>query len=170
MVNSKKLLALSFFISICIFVSVGKAADQMLATVTTDADSLSYQLSVSYSDKDQVLTSFFISNFANGSFTNRDELPIKTFIKEGINMGVHGRVTFVKINGENFDEEQGGVIIIDAVFNLLTGKRKSYEMQLAKDQTGWKLFSEGKPITKILGKSNRVPMIGVVGAKELVMK
>lgn len=170
MLTSRKLFALSFVLSICIFASVGKAGEHVLATITTDVDSEAYQLAISASNEDESLDSFLISNYNNGNINNRDELSIKLFIKEGLKLGVHGPVTFVKINGQNFDEEQGGVIVIDALYNIVTGKRKNYELQLAKSQDGWKLFYEGRPITQIFAKSNKIAIVGVVGAKDLIMK
>ncbi|MDD4972773.1 MAG: hypothetical protein PHY93_00400 [Bacteriovorax sp.] len=170
MLNSNKLMALAFCLSTIIFVNVSKASEQILATISTDAQSDSFQLAVNSDEENQTLTSFYIDNFSSGQFLGRDELSMKTFIKEGIDLPHKGKINFAKIIGENFDEEQGGVIVIDTLYNILTGKRKSYELHLAKDKSGWKLFKAGQIITQIKALANKVPLVGVVGAKDLVMK
>jgi hypothetical protein len=169
-ITSKKLLAMSFFISIVIFFSTSHAADQILATVTSDTSPKSYQLEVATNDQDQVLTSFFISNFSDGNLYKKDELPINIFIKNGIKLGAISHFTLAKISCSNFDQEQGGMIIIDALYNALTGKRKRYELFLAKDVLGWKLFHDGHAITQIIAKSHKIPLFGVVGTEDLIMK
>jgi hypothetical protein len=170
MINSKKLMPLAFCFSTLIFINVSKASEQILATISTDVQADSYQLIVNTDEDKQLLTAFYIDNFSSGQFSSRDELSIKTFIKEGIKLPHKGKINFAQIIGENFDEEQGGVIVIDTLYNILTGRRKSYELHIAKDKSGWKLFRAGKIITQIKALANKVPLIGVVGAKDLVMK
>lgn len=170
MLTKKKLLLVSFMISSSIFLSVSnsKASEQVLATLSTDVTSDSYQLIVDCNDDAQTLKSFFIDTYSDGKLAKRDALPMDAFIKDGIK--VNNKYNFAKISSQNFDQEQGGMIIIEALYNILTGKRKSYEMQLAKDKIGWKLFSNGHAINQIIAHANRVPVIGIVGAKDLVMK
>ncbi len=169
---NNKLLFLSLLIALFIlsWAPRSKASEQILATVTTDIDSDYYKLIVDTSDETQTLKTFFIDNFSNSKLTKRDSLEIKSFIKEGIVFNKKGKRTFAKITPENFDVEQGGMITIDILYNIITGKRRSYELHLAKDKESWKLFSHGKIINKILAHANKVPLIGVVGAKELVMR
>ena len=170
MINSKKLLAMAFCLSTLIYINTSKASEKLLTNIATDVLTDSYQLIVDLNEDDQTLKAFYIDNFTQGQFTNRDELSIKTFIEEGIILPHKAKLTFAKISGENFDEEKGGMIIIDTLYNALTGKRKSYELQMAQDKTGWGLFYKGKAISKILAVANKLPIIGVVGARELTMK
>lgn len=172
MTANNKLLLFSLFISVFILMYAprGRAAEQILATITTSVGSDSYQLVVDYNDEDQSLTNFFIDNFTDGHLTKRDALSMNTFIKEGIAFNNKGTYNFARIVPENFDKDQGGMIVIDALYNIITGKRKSYEMQLAKDNNGWSLFNKGHSIKEIYAEANKLPLIGVVGAKDLIMK
>ncbi|MBC7537302.1 MAG: hypothetical protein H7281_00655 [Bacteriovorax sp.] len=170
MINSKKLMALAFCLSTLIFVNVSKASEQILADITTDVLNDSYRLIVDTNEEERTLTAFYIDNFSNGQFTNRDILAMKTFVKEGIKLPHKGKILFAKITGENFNEMQGGMINIDSLYNVITGKRKSYELQLAQSKTGWSLFYNSKPITKIMAVANKLPLVGVIGARELFMK
>jgi hypothetical protein len=62
------------------------------------------------------------------------------------------------------------MIIIDSLYNIITGKRKFYELQLPQTKNGWCLFYNSKPITKILAIANKLPFVGVVGVRTLHMK
>lgn len=169
MLNSKKLLALAFCLSTVIYVNASKASEHILASISTNVQKDSYHLIVDINEEDQTLKTFYIDNFSNNQFVNRDELSIKTFIKEGIKLPHNGKITFVKITGENFDQEKGGIIVLDTLYNIITAKRKSYELQLAQDKSGWKLFYKGNAISKILAIVNKLPIIGIVGARDLSM-
>lgn len=172
MTANNKLLLYSLFLSILILMWApkGKADEIMLATIATDVDSDTYAIVVDVDNDSQVLKSFFIDNFTGGKKVKRDALPIETFVKEGLSVKNNSPITFAKIESENFLPDLGGPIRIDALYNALTGRRKQYELELAKDKSTWRLFSHGKIITKIFAQANRVPVIGVVGAKDLIMQ
>ena len=76
----------------------------------------------------------------------------------------------MKLKSNDFNLEQGGIVIVDTLYSGVSGQRKSYEIQLAQDKSGWSLFKEGKIITEIQIKTNRVKLLGSIGIKSLVMK
>jgi len=168
MTAKNKLLLYSLFLSILIllYAPKGKADELTLATLSTDVTPDTYALVVDVDAETDVLKSFFIDSFSEGKRFNRDALTIDAFAREGIKV----KNNLARIETENFLPDQGGMITIDAVYNILTGKRKSYELHLARDKTNWHLFSHGKIISKIHAISNKVPIVGVVGAKDLVMQ
>ena len=170
MFNSSKLLALAFCLSIIISLNVSKASEQILADITIDVFSDSYQLKINANEENQTISAVYIDNLSNGKLVSRDEISINSFIKEGIKIPHNSPINFAKISGENFDKEQGGILTIDAIYNILTGRRKSIEMELAKDQSGWKLFKAGQNITQIKAVINKIPVIGMVGVKDFEMK
>lgn len=171
MIHANKLLLMSFFIATIIFISVkqSQAAEQILATITTDVSNDRYQLTVETSDDGQILEAFMFDEYPRNG-TNKNALPIAQFITEGIKLPQNSKFNFAKISGQNFDHEQGGMIIIDTLYNFITGKRKSYELHLAKDKNGWKLYDKANQISRIIAHANKAPLIGIIGAKELVMK
>jgi hypothetical protein len=171
-INSRKLLAISFVISIGIFISVSpsKADEKILATITNNANSKIFQLIVDYNSQDQTLTDFKIANVTEGNVSSSQSLPLTNFIRDGLHFEGKGNQSFAEIKCLNFDDEQGGIIVIDLLYNIITGRRKTYEVQLAKDNIGWKLFYKGHSLSTIFAISNKLPIIGVVGTKELVMR
>ncbi len=169
--SSIKLLIISLFIATTIFIAAkeSKAEEQTIAVITTDVNNDSYQLIVDTSDDGQKLEAFKFDEYPKTE-TTKDFLPITNFINEGLRLPKNSRYNFASINSRNFDSEQGGIIIIDTLYNFITGKRKSYELHLAKDKSGWKLYDKGQVITRIFAYANRAPIIGVIGAKKLIMK
>jgi hypothetical protein len=169
MLNSKKLFLFSFLLAtvIAFNASLTHASEQLLATISTDATGNTYHFSVSTEDEQQSLQKFLVDNFYENVKTSNDTIPIETFIKEGIKLSGKSSKNFAKIIGENFDSNLGGVIVIDILNNAITGKRVLYELQLAKAFEGWKLFYQGIAISKIKVRTNRLPIVGVVGAKDL---
>lgn len=172
MTANNKLLLYSLFLSvlILIFAPKGKAEEVTLANLSTDVNSDTYSLVVDVDENSQNLKSFYIDSFSNGNKSNRDALTIEAFIKKGFKVTNNTPITFAQIESDNFQADQGGMITIDALYNILNGKRKRYELQIAKDKTTWRLFNNGKIVTKILAIANRVPLAGVVGARELIMQ
>lgn len=170
MIASKHLFAISLLISISIFSSVTKGAEQILATITTDVNSDSYQFILEVNEDEHLLKAFYLDNFIIGQSRSREVLPLDRFLDAGLILPQAGNQVYAKINGVNFDNTLGGIIVIDTLYNGITGKRRSYELELAQDQAGWKLFYKGKPITKIMAIAHKVPILGIVGAKELSMK
>lgn len=167
--TSNQLLVISFLISLSIATSVSRASEQVLAKISTDVSTETYQFIVDYNEETRSLNAFYIDTFSDGPKTNRDEMPMDSFLEEGLSLPKKGKHVFATINGENFDRVQGGAIVISTLYNIINGKRKSYELTLAQDQTGWKLFYHGKAIERIKAIANKLPLIGVVGAKDLAM-
>lgn len=162
MINSKKLLAFSFLLSIITFGSVSRASDQLLATFSADTNGETYQLTASSSG--QVLTSFTVSKvLGDGSIKNR-EIPINDFRRDGLALFQTGTQNITKIYSHDFNEENGGVIVLESFLKSSTNNEKYYELELAKDQAKWNLLYKGKPITQIHAT------LGVTGFLDLVMK
>lgn len=167
MTSSNKLLAFSLFISLLIFNSVSKASEEVLATITTDVNKDSYQFIVDVNDEERELISFCVDTYVDGKFSNRDSIPILSFIDEGLSLPKKGKINFAKISGNNFDRTLGGELVINVLSNALLGKRKIFEFELAQNWAGWKLFHKGKVVSRAQAIANKVPLAGVVGIKDI---
>lgn len=164
MINSKKLLALSFLLSFITSASISKASEQLLATFSADVSGEIYQLTALAAEQDQVLTGFAIRKIiGNDSIKNR-EIPIDNFIRNGLTLYQTGIQNLTKIYTHNFSEQDGGVIVMKSFIKSTSNKENYYELELAKDQAKWNLLYKGKPITQIHAT------LGVTGFLDLVMK
>lgn len=170
MYTPNQILAFSFVLSLGIFSSVTKASEQVLATITTDVNNDSYQFIVDADEEARLLRNFYIDNFVEGKKVKRDAVSMDQFITIGLKLPKNSKVKFAEINGQNFDQSLGGSFEINTLYNILTGKRKSYDFEMLHIDGQWTLFYNGRAITKIRAIAHHVPIAGVVGAKDLVMK
>lgn len=169
MMPKNYLLIFSLIISFSIFTSVSKAHEHVLANITTDVNTDSYKFIVDVDEFQHLLQSFYIDTYVSGQLTKRDTLPMDHFINRGLTLPKNSKYEFVKMEGQNFDQTLGGLLVIDAVYNILTGKRRAYELQLAQDKSGWRLFYKGRAISSIIALAHKIPIVGIVGAKDLSM-
>lgn len=143
------------------------AAETKLVIFSSDLNSDNFHLIVEDDPIIRQVKTFHLDSYKGPDFHKRETLPIEQFINEGINLPRKGPFVFARITAQNFDKTLGGDIIMDTLYNALTGKRVSYYFQMAQDRQGWGFFHKGKRTTHIKAIANRVPVIGPVGVKEL---
>lgn len=159
----------AILISASIF-SVAHANEQVIATVTSDENRAIFKLVIDSLDG-RTITTFYKDYYIDGQKVYRDTFsPEGLLMKKGMILEQREKYIIMKLKSNNFDLEQGGVVVVDTLYNAISGERKSYEIQLAQGNSGWTLFKHGKSIKDITIKTNRVMLIGAVGIKNLVMK
>lgn len=170
MFNLKSLFAFSLLLSIGIHSFAAKASEQTLATISNDENKNTYLLVVDSSEDHRQIQKFYKDVYANGKKVSREALDYRVLDRPGMILEQRDKYVVLKLKSSNFDEEQGGIITVDTLYNGASGTRKTYEIQLAQDKNGWALSSNGKSINKIFIQTNKVMMLGTVGIKNLVMK
>jgi uncharacterized protein YoxC len=164
MVNSKKLLAISFLISVIVFASASRASDQLLATFSTDVSGETFQLTTTTTKENQTLTSFKINKIISDISIKNKEIPIDDFLRDGLSVYQKGIHNLTKIYSHNFSEQDGGRIVLESYETSSQNIKKIYQLELSKEQTKWSLIYKGHPITKIHA------ILGVTGKLDLVME
>ena len=149
--------------------NIAQAAEKVVAVVSSDENSTIYKLVVDTKDG-RAIKHFYKDVYVNGKKTARDEIQEKVLVKTGVILEQREKHVVMKLKSNDFNLEQGGIVIVDTLYSGVSGQRKSYEIQLAQDKSGWSLFKEGKIITEIQIKTNRVKLLGSIGIKSLVMK
>ncbi|MBC7712489.1 MAG: hypothetical protein H7177_04095 [Rhizobacter sp.] len=147
------------------------AHEEVLTTTDNDDNDEVYTLVVSVNDDTQTLEKLFKDTYVNGAKVRRDNLneeDMKT--KGGMILEKRDQYNVLNLKSDNFDHDLGGKIVIDTLYNGIKGDRKKYDIDLAKDPTGWKIFKDNKIITKFHVKVNRVIIVGTVGIKNIIME
>lgn len=147
------------------------AHEEVLTTTDNDDNDEVYTLVVSVNDDTQTLEKLFKDTYVNGTKIKRDNLneeDMKT--KGGMILEKRDQYNVLNLKSDNFDHDLGGKIVIDTLYNGIKGDRKKYDIDLAKDPTGWKIFKDNKIITKFHVKVNRVIIVGTVGIKNIIME
>ena len=170
MLKFNKLLVLSLLFTSSIIGSLAQAAEQTIATINRDDNSTIYKLIVSPTPDNRAIKSLFKDVYMNGKKAGREILNLKVLNSAGIILEKRDQHVIMKLESNNFDDAQGGIINIDTLYNGINGKRKNYELALARAHQGWVLLNQGKEINSLLIQTNKVIVAGTVGIKNLVMK
>lgn len=170
--NLKSIISGTALFTVAIMISifnVAKADEKALATVSRDDSKTVYKLVVESKDGRSIRV-FYKDVYEQGKKIRRDLLDPADLMKTGMILEQRDSHIVMKLKSNDFDKEQGGVVVVDTLYNGATGERRSYEVQLAQDKAGWTLFKQGKAINEIMIQTNRVMVLGAVGIKNLVMK
>lgn len=163
--------AMCFFMFVTLILS-GRvlAREDVIATITNDDNKEIYNMIVQSDEETNTIRGFFKDDYLNGKKIEREHLRSSELVTTGVVLDQRGERTVIALKSDNFDNERGGLVTIDTLFNGVNGQRKEYELELAQSKDGWKLFRKGKVISKLHILVNKKFLIGAVGVKEIVMK
>lgn len=163
-------LILCFVASLCLSFSAF-SQEEVVSITDNDENTEIYKLVVKVDKKTQSLIEFYKDTYSNGVKINRTVLsPEDLTTNSGVIMEERDGFNVLNLKSDNFDYYRGGRITIDTLYNGFTGERRGYDVELAKDKVGWKLFSNKKVVTKFHIKVHRIIMMGTVGIRTLVME
>jgi site-specific DNA-adenine methylase len=155
-----------------IFLSFNLSAkEEILSTTDNDDNNEVYNLVVNVDDTTQTLKELFKDTYVNGSKIKRDLLnPNDLTTKNGMVLERRDKYNVLNLKSDNFDYDRGGRITIDTLYNGITGERHNYEIELAKDQSEWRIFKDKKSVSKFHVKVNKKIIVGTVGIKTIIME
>jgi hypothetical protein len=147
------------------------AHEETLSRTDNDDNNEVYDLVVKVNDTTQSLEELYKDTFVNGKKIKRDKLnPDDMKTKDGCILEKRDGYNVLNIKSDNLDLDRGGKIVIDTLYNGVTGERRQVDLELAKDKTGWKLFKGSKIVSKFHVKVNKVVILGTVGIKTIIME
>lgn len=148
------------------------AREEVIATITNDENSQVYTFVADTNEESDSIKAFYKDNYAsNGKKLDREVLASEKLTAGGLVLEKRGEHEVLKLNSENFDLDQGGVVTIDTLYSGVSGQRKEYDLQLAKATDGeWRLFKGQKIVSKLHIVVNKKFMLGAIGVKEIQMK
>ncbi len=166
----KKLILLAL---LSIFFSLGNlfAKEETLSITDNDDNNEVYNLVVNVDDATQSLKNLYKDTFIDGKKIRRDVLnPDNLKTKDGVILEKRDNYNILNLKSDNLDFDRGGKIIIDTLYNGVTGDRRTVDLDLSKDKNSWKLFKDKKAVSKFHVKVNKVIILGTVGIKTIVME
>jgi site-specific DNA-adenine methylase len=166
----KKLILLAL---LSIFFSLGNlfAKEETLSITDNDDNNEVYNLVVNVDDATQSLKNLYKDTFIDGKKIRRDVLnPDNLKTKDGVILEKRDNYNVLNLKSDNLDFDRGGKIIIDTLYNGVTGDRRTVDLDLSKDKNSWKLFKDKKAVSKFHVKVNKVIILGTVGIKTIVME
>jgi site-specific DNA-adenine methylase len=168
---------LSSYLFICFFFissfvcAITFAKEEILSITDNDDNKEIYNLVVNVDDSTQTLKNLYKDTFVDGKKIKRDELnPSDLKTKDGAILEKRNGYNVLNLKSDNLDYDRGGKVIIDTLYNGLTGERHIVDLELAKDTSGWKLFKEKRIVSLFHVKVNKVVVFGTVGIKTIIME
>ncbi len=159
---------ISLFVFVLFSITNLEASTFNIVEITRDDSSLTYRLIVDSEDEsiiDQVRKETHLNGkLINNEILNPDEL------KKGIVLEEQRGFQVLVLRSSNFDMVHGGSVQVDTLYSGVTGERRSTYFDLAKHENGWALFYRNRIVKRLQIRVNRVPILGVVGIKELIIK
>ncbi len=156
-------------IMIATILNVAHSKETEVATVLNDETKTTYKLVIVDRD-DRRIVGVFKDVYELGKKVRRDSLSPEIISQKGMVLEERKSMIVLQLVGRNFDLELGGTLSIDTLFNGINGERRSYEVELARDKMGWKLFKKGTVIKELFIQTNKIRIFGAVGIKNVVMR
>ena len=147
------------------------ATEEILSTTDNNDNNEIYNLVVNVDDNTQTLKELYQDIYINGTRIKREILNPKD-LKSSSGMILERRNSLNVLNLKcfNFDNDRGGSIIVDTLYNAITGERRTIDLELAKDKNSWKLFKNKIAVSLFHIKVNKVIIAGTIGIKTIIME
>jgi site-specific DNA-adenine methylase len=170
--TSGDFMRIHILILLCSFASAPLLAREETLSITDNDDNNEvYNLVVNVDETTQSLTDLYKDTFVSGKKIRRDHLnPLDLKTQDGVILEKRDKYNVLNLKSDNLDYDRGGKILIDTLYNGVTGDRRQVELELSKDKNSWKLFKEGKSVSKFHVHVNKVVILGTVGIKTIVME
>lgn len=147
------------------------AHEEVLSVTDNDDNNEVYNLVVGVDDTTLSLKDLFKDTYVAGKKIKRDVLnPEDLKTPQGVILEKRDNYNVLNLKSDNFDYDRGGRIVIDTLYNGISGVRKNYEVELARDKNSWKLFKGTAVVSKFHVKVNKVIVVGKVGIKTIIME
>lgn len=147
------------------------AREETLSITDNDDNNEVYNLVVNIDDTTQSLKDLYKDTYVGGKKIRRDHLnPDDLKTKEGVILEKRDNYNVLNLKSDNLDFDRGGRIIIDTLYNAISGERKQVDVELAKDKNAWRLFKDKKAVSKFHVRVNKVLVLGTVGIKTIIME
>ena len=148
--------------------NVAIAATQTLTTISVSEEKYTMQLELVVDNKSDI-KQFKLIEIVKGK-TVEETIYDTDGAKEGIILMEQSGREVVKLVSENFSPYNGGNVVLDYLYDGITGKRKSLEMDLSRDGDEWSLYINGRKSTTMHFVKNKKALVGVVGIKDIEVK
>lgn len=159
---------ISLFVFVLFSITNLEASTFNIVEITRDDSSLTYRLIVD-SEDESIIDQVRKETHLNGKLIN-NEILNPNELKKGIVLEEQRGFQVLVLRSSNFDMVHGGSVQVDTLYSGVTGERRSTYFDLAKHENGWALFYRNRIVKRLEIRVNRVPILGVVGIKELIIK
>lgn len=162
----KKSLSLIMFLSIFVFAESVSAKDFRIVRATVQDESRVLDLVLELDSRSDI-KAMRIDEKDKGKLIDSGHYPVSG-PTEFVLLKESGREV-IKLRSSNFASHQGGDVVLDYLYNGITGSRGTLELDLSRNGDTWELSSNGKKIKSLHFVKNK-KMWQVVGIKYIQVR
>lgn len=160
----------SVYLCLLIFLPALSASEQNVATITNDDNPNVVKFILDVDEQTHSVVNFYKETYLKSNLILRERLEPKSLEGQGIVLEERDNRIVLALKSLSFNEIYGGELIIDTLYNGTIGERKNYNIELVREDDKWSLVSEGRKVNQLFIETNKLPIIGVVGIKNIQMK
>jgi len=142
------------------------SAEKVLCTVSSDIDNDYGKIVYEMDEDERSIKHLFMDSYHNGTLSGRIEMKADG-LKDGVVLVKKDKYNVVRMHSDNYDAESGGVIYLDTLYSGVSGERREYEMEIAKDTSGMTLVHNKEVFSKMKFIAKRSRVLGVIGVEKV---
>ena len=150
------------------FMSVSEAAEKVLCTVTSDVDKDVGKMVYEMDEDGRKITHLYSEKWVDNKLVDRSEIKMSDLLGDGIVLSKKDKYVVVRLYGHNFDDERGGVLYIDTLYNAVKGDRKEYIIEASKNMNNeFEMSANKQTFTRMNFIGKKSPILGVIGIEKV---
>ncbi|MBC7713131.1 MAG: hypothetical protein H7177_07315 [Rhizobacter sp.] len=160
-------LALSIF-AFSTFINASQATEKLLCVVTSDLDSDTAKLTYEMDEDGRKITHLWSEKWVNNKLVERAEMKMDDLLGDGVILNKKDKYVTVRLYSHNFDEERGGVLYLDTLYNAVNGTRKEYTIEVSKNTNNEIEMANNKvTFNKMKFIAKKSPILGPIGIEKV---
>jgi hypothetical protein len=146
------------------------SAELRICVITSDIDSEKTEMFIDFSANGDIDSIRLFKTVEGGKVVSNDTHPVERVVEDGIVASERqNRDIVILKTDKDFSPSQGGIIVMDYLYNGIKNVRKAYKLKMTKTGTTIELSTlEGQKVNRLMFKGNRAPVVGVIGIKEII--
>ena len=143
------------------------ATERTLCLVTSDVDKEVGKMVYEMDEDGRGIKSLFKERYLNNKLIERVKLDPESLNGDGIVLHKKDKYITVRLYSHNFDQERGGVLYLDTLYNGVKGERREYTIETGIDQGSAMMTYNKKELTKMNFVAKRSPLLGIIGIEKV---
>lgn len=133
----------------------------VLASVTNSMDNDKYTLNLETGENDNLVMLHVLSTSAPTDHYNL------TQVRSGVTLVKRGERDIIRLTAKNLHELKGGVVTVSFLYNGITGKRKSEQLEIIPQDGKWIMQSIDRIIVKSIHFKTKKILGKIVGLRKM---
>lgn len=155
-------------IALCLFSCLSlQAAMIKIADINSDYDQNVTEYFIELNNQNHIDSLRYITTMPNGGIFEDVTVPSNRILNESVVVVERQGRDIVILSLEDFSTIRGGTLVLNYLYNGITGSRKIKKLSLKLVKNDFLLFDGDRKINKMFLESHRRIPVGIIGVKEI---